>query len=509
MRIFVAGLETETNTFSPFPTKMDDYHITRVEDLDDQMEPLASMPPFLQWIERAKAIGSDLVFSVYGWAQPAGPTERSAYESFRDKILSDLEGAGEIDIVLLFLHGAMIAEGCEDCEADLMSRIRQKAGPQVVIAAELDLHAQLSSAMLDVADILVAYKEYPHIDVAARGEELFELAVKTWKGEIHPAMAMVDCNMLGLFPTTASPLREFVDAMTDAESRPGILSLSFIHGFTYGDVSFAGSKVLAITDGDNQLAADVASEFADRVYTFRHSIAVQPLTLDEALQEACAFISDSDRNSGCPVVVADQSDNAGCGAPADSTFALHWLLENGIENAAIAIFYDPNVVKQAIQAGEGSKVLCNLGGHHGAVSGQTLTAEFEVIKIVKDYHHQFPQVNSEPQLMPLGNTVSLRFEGVELVVSSRRCQCFCPSIFDDLGIKALEKDLLIPKSGQHFYNAFYPIASQIIYMAASGAVPPDITRVPFKKMPMLNKFPWVDDPRSTHGTTVYVKECRR
>ena len=147
---------------------------------------------------------------------PQPPTEQSAYEVIRDHILSDLESAGDIDIVLLFLHGAMVSEQCEDCEADLMSLIRERVGPSTVIAAELDLHAQLSSAMVDMADLLIAYKEYPHIDVAARGEELFDLAVKTWRGEIKPAMAYVDCNMVGIYPTTSSPLREFVD-LTDRD----------------------------------------------------------------------------------------------------------------------------------------------------------------------------------------------------------------------------------------------------------------------------------------------------
>lgn len=500
MRIFVAGLETETNTFSPIPTRLEDYHLTYRQDLDDQLEPLASTPPFEQWVTKAKDAGAELIFSLYGWAQPAAPTEQSAYEVIRDNILSDLESAGDIDIVLLFLHGAMVSEQCEDCEADLMSLIRDRSGPNTVIAAELDLHAQLSPAMVDIADLLITYKEYPHIDVAARGEELFDLAVKTWRGEIKPAMAYADCNMMGIYPTTSSPLREFVDSLTETEQLPLVLSVSFIHSFTYGDLPNAGAKVLAVTDNDAQLAVEVASTLSEKVYKLRKEIVVHSLPLEDAFKKALSAKSQR------PIVLADQSDNAGGGAPADSTFALQWLLDHNIRNVAIAIFFDPAVVLQAIRVGEGGTLRCSLGGHHGKVSGEPVTDDFTVIAIRKSYQHQFPQEDAGPQWMPIGDTVSLSCHGIELVVSSARCQCFCPSIFHDLGINLLEKDVLVVKSTQHFYNAFAPIASQIIYMSAAGAVPPDVTHIDYKKMATHNKFPWVEDPRSAEPVNVYIKE---
>lgn len=487
MKIFAGGIATESNTFCPVPTSLDDFLVQRGTDASEGRQH-HSLDLGEIWGQQAKARGDELVFSLMAFAQPAGTTVKSAYESLRDEMLEDLRAAMPVDIVLLMLHGAMVAQGYDDCEEDIIRRVRAVVGPQVVIGVELDLHCHLSPAKIAGADIVITYKEYPHVDVNARAHELFDLAVRTRLGQIRPTMAIFDCRMLGLYPTSREPLRGFVEAMRQQERQPGVLSVSFAHGFQFADVPHIGAKVLVVTDNDHELAQQIARDFGLRVHELRGQIGFESLSLsvDQALSRALA-------SRKTPVVVADQSDNTGGGAPGDSTFALRWLLDHEAQDVAIAIIYDPEVVRIARKAGKGAILPVRLGGKMGPFSGDPVDLEVEVLAAIESYMHAFPQQDGAPWLFRAGDVVALRCGSIDLVVSSERCQCFTPAIFSDLGIDPRRKRLLIPKSVQHFYAAFAPIAGEVIYMAAPGAVAPDPRLIPYRRADTRNMYPWTQD----------------
>jgi microcystin degradation protein MlrC len=495
MKIFAAGIATETNTFSEMPTNLEDFLIERSGIVLNEISAQAGLDPCAVWCQCAATRGYHFKFSLMASAQPAGLTSQSAYESLRDEILQDLRATLPVDIVLLNLHGAMVAQGYDDCEEDLIGRVRGIVGPGVVIGIELDLHCHLSESMISPADIVITYKEYPHIDINVRAKELFELVVATKSGAIRPTTALFDCQMVGLYPTSPQPLRDFVDAMLQAENRSGVLSISFGHGFQYADVPHVGAKVLVITDNDQALARKVAREFGLRAYALRREIALdaKSLSMERALSRALA-------SSKTPVVVADQSDNPGGGAPGDSTFALRWLLDHEASDVGMAIFYDPEVVAIAKKAGKSAMVSIKLGGKLGRFSGDPVDIEATVISILEDYMHVFPLQSGEKDLNPLGSVVALRCGSIDIVASSKRCQCFSPSIFNDLGIDPTRKRLLVAKSAQHFYGAFAPIAAEILYMAAPGALPTDPRLIPHRRLNTQRLFPWKEDPLATGST---------
>jgi microcystin degradation protein MlrC len=489
MKIFAGGIATETNTFSPVPTSLEDFQIQRGRDVLRGRIDYPALNLEELWGTSARAQGADFVFSLMAWATPSGTTLRSAYETLRDELLTDLEAALPVDIVLLHLHGAMVAQGYDDCEEDIIRRVRDVVGASAIIGVELDLHCHLSESMLEKADIVIVYKEYPHVDIADRARELFELALKAQRRAIRPTMALFDCRMIGLYPTTREPLRNLVDAMTEAERRPGVLSVSFGHGFQFGDVPHMGAKVLVVADDDAALAARVAREFGERVHALRDRIGFERLSLP--LEPALIRAIESTRR---PVIVADQSDNAGGGAPADSTYALRWLLDHGVRELGMAIHYDPEVVKLARKAGIGATLPVRVGGKMGPFSGDPVDLEVRVLGIRERYEHAFPQTSGDPWYFPAGDVVALRHEAVDLIVSSERCQCFSPEIFTDFGIDPRAKHLLVVKSVQHFYSAFAPIAGEVIYMAARGAVNPDPKQVPYTRFDPRHTYPWVENP---------------
>jgi microcystin degradation protein MlrC len=489
MKIFAGGIATETNTFSPIPTSREDFLVQRGKDVLEGRLDHPSLDLSAVWGQQAKARGAAFVFSLMAWAAPAGITVRSTYESLRDELLDDLHAALPVDVVLLSLHGAMLAQGYDDCEEDIIRRVRDIAGAEAAIGVALDLHCHLSQSMIAPADIVVTFKEYPHVDINDRAREIFDLTVATKLGRIRPTSALFDCQMIGLYPTTRQPLRGLVDAMIEAERRNGVLSLSFGHGFQFADVPHVGAKVLAVTDNDPALAQRVAREFGLRIYERRREIGFESLSLplEQALSKALA----SDKT---PVVVADQSDNTGGGAPGDATFALRWLLDHEAKDVAIALLYDPEVVRIAKKAGQGATLPLRLGGKFGPSSGTPVDLEVTVLAMRDDYQHVFPQQSGDPWWARSGDTVALRCGSLDVVVSSDRCQCFSPSVFSDFGIDPLSKRILVVKSIQHFYRGFAPIASEVIYMAAPGAVAPDPRQTVYRRVDTTRLYPWSEDP---------------
>jgi microcystin degradation protein MlrC len=489
MKIFAGGIATETNTFAPLPTGLADFQVQRGRDARAGRVEYPSLNLLDVWGKQAQARGVEFAFGLNAWAEPSGITVRSAYESLRDELLGELRAAMPVDVVLLMLHGAMVADGYEDCEEDLIRRVRQIVGAQAVIGAELDLHCHLTESMLALADIVITYKEYPHTDINERACELFELGIAAKLGTIRPTMALFDCRMAGLYPTSCAPLRAFVDRMQAAEGRDGILSISFAHSFPFADLPKMGAKLLVVADGDIALARRTAERFGREVYELRRQIGFDSISvpIEEALPRAL-------RSKRTPVVVADQSDNVGAGAPGDATHALRWLLEHRAENVATAIVYDPEVVRIATKAGPGATLPVRLGGKLGASSGDPLDIEVSVLSVRSNYMHARPQQSGPPLLSPLGNVAALRCGGIDIVVSSKRCQCYCPSIFSDLGIDPRRKQVLIPKSTQHFQFAFAPLAGELIYMVGPGAVAPDPRRIRFRRLDITGLYPWNDDP---------------
>ena len=479
MRIFVSGIVTETNTFSPMPTGLSEFEVVR--DPKDLREHSATEMLY----RRTRELGGEFIFSLSAFAQPAGVTVRSVYEGLRDEMLDTLKAALPVDIVILPLHGAMVADGYDDCEADMAARVREIVGPEVVVGVELDLHCHLGQRLLDVADLIVIYKEYPHTDMAVRASELFDLAVATARGEIAPKMALFDCRMLGMYLTPFEPMRSFVDEMIAAEGRDRVLSLSLAHCFPWGDVPDCGTRMLAVTDGDPDHAERVAERFGRKFFELRHQVSLAPLSLDQALDKAL----ESDRG---PVVLADQADNPGGGAPSDSTFVLRRLLERGVQDAAIAMFWDPVVVRLAHSAGPGANLKVRLGGKMGPMSGDPLDLEVTVTGVIENMTQAWPQ-EEHALIQQCGDAAALNCQGIDIIVNSRRSQVFSPDVFTNFGIDAATKRLLVVKSTQHFYAGFAPIAAEILYMAAPGAVAPIMTDIPYTRVDR-NKFPWVDDP---------------
>lgn len=486
MKFFTASLATETNTFSPMPTSKKSFAITRKGDY-------STHPPYKDSVvalfrKLANERGWDVVESIVAGAEPAGKTLKLAYEEYRDEMLADLKAALPVDAVLLDLHGAMVADGYDDCEGDMIERARQIVGPDVPIGVELDLHCHFSETMVKNANVIITYKEYPHTDYADRAIELFNLIADTVQGKIHPTMGVFDCKMIGLFYPTAEPMKSYVARMKALEGKDGVLSVSLAHCFPWGDVPELGAKTLVVTDNNEQQATELAEKLGRELYAMRKTVYPRYLGIDAALDEALAV-------EQSPVVLADVSDNSGGGAPGDSTFVLRRMLERKIENAALGCIWDPVAVSVALDAGVGARLDMRIGGKMGPMSGDPLDLNVTVVGIKLDAVQYFgPEATKQDSL--LGHSVGVRVNDIEIVLISNRTQTFSPEVFTNVGINPKAKRLVVVKSTQHFYDRFAPIASQVIYISGPGAVQPDFKNIPYQ-FANRNQYPIVEDPLGT------------
>ncbi len=485
MRIFAGGLATETNTFAPWPTgergfsESGPFHgDVTTRGKDDEMGVLANV-----WKTLARADGHEFVESVFAHAQPSGPTLQSVYLGFRDEILRDLKNKGPFDVVILTLHGAMVATECDDCEGDILSAIRAIVGPKAMIGAELDPHCHLTPAMIEAANAIVIMKEYPHTDYVARGRELFKILTDGAAGRARPVSHVFYCRMVGFYPTTGEPMKSLVAKMKDAEQhRAGILSVSFAHGFPWGDTPETGSKVLVIADGDAGLAQQMATEIGHAVYRARYELLPKFPDMRTAIGDARA-------RQGL-VVLADTADNAGGGAPSDNVSLLREMLEAGVKDAAFGGVWDPMTVETAAEAGVGARISLRIGGKSGPASGAPLDL-VATIKAVKDAHDQQGLGQSR---VSLGRSALIEAEGIEILLMSRRTQIFSPDAFTGMGVDLSKKKVVALKSSWHFQAAFSRISNNLIAVATPGAIQMNFADIDYRKKRDLEYFPRVADP---------------
>lgn len=456
MRVFTGSIATETNSFAPIPTGRAAFAEFYYPGGSQTARPGPFGSPLLLVREQCAALGWELVEGLVTFAQPGGLVDRKVYEGLRDQLLGDLRAAGPVDIVFLVLHGAMVADGYPDCEGDILRRVRAITGPDTIIGVELDPHCHLTDAMMQAADLLVCFKEYPHTDIPDRAAELWQLCVAASQKRCRPIMRQFDCRMLNLYYTSLPDMAGFVTRMKQVEKRPGILSVSLVHGFPWADVPDASSKVLVITDDNPDLADAVAEQLGHALIDMRDR--TMGIVLD-CQQAANAVLAGAAR----PVVLADGADNPGIGAPGDSTYLIHACLQAGITGLAVAFLWDAAAVQAAMAAGVGAETTLHIGGKACALSGPPLEMRVRVDRIVENAIYGF-----ELGQMPLGDVAVVSGQGITFVLTSLRSQCFSPNAFSDFGVDLDRHPVLLVKSTQHFRAWFAPIAGTILSVAAPG-----------------------------------------
>jgi microcystin degradation protein MlrC len=482
MRIAAGGILHETSTCVDTPTTMGQFEFDRgVIRGADMLERFRGTNVCTGgFIEGAQNYNFDLVPLLRASAFPNGLIVREVYESLKRELLERLQEAertgGPVDGVLLDLHGAMVVDGIDDGDGDLIEAFRDYLGPDRPIVVTQDLHGNHTRARVAAADALVGFDTFPHIDMAERGVEAAEIIARTIRGEIRPRMAIHQLPLFWSTPcqvTRHPPMDEVLSRVHEMERRPGIICVTIATGFPWANVPEAGSSVMVVADDDELLAQQAADELGHWIWECRDRWYAPPLSVRSALQRG--------NEVGLhPIILADHADNTGGGSPGDSTEVLRTFLELELRDALLLYLVDYDVAKQSHEAGVGSHIAVSLGGKSAPVQGPPVEAEVEVIAI-SDGAFAYDGPMFAGLTGSMGTSAWLRIDGVNIVVVTAREQPFDMAFARSLGIDCAKMKYIALKSAAHFRAAFEPIAGSIHNIDAAGIHTHDFSQLPLSK----------------------------
>ena len=483
-RVLSAEFSHETNTFSQIPTDF-----ARFESQDcflDADSAIAargnSNTELAGFLDAARTHGWQLQHVLSAIAQPAGRLTTDAFERLAGAIVAAAErAAGQLDGVALGLHGAMVAEGYDDGEGELLARLRQVLGPQVPIAVTLDLHANVTRAMCEHANIIVSYRTYPHVDMRETAVRAGAILHRAMAGEIRPVTLRAHLPMIDETNGGRTDVGDMLPRLARArayESEPDVFAVSINAGFSRADITEIGPTVLVTAQGDMARHAAFAQELADDIWERRHNLINRFMSVQEAAAECLAHEGD-----GRPIVVADYSDNPGGGAYGDATALLGALLDAGVKRACFGPIVDPQTV-QALQATPlGTVVSVQLGGKTDASLGGGPLALQGSLEHKSDGRYFADGPMNGGQHRSWGPTVVLRVQDIDILVVSLAAQILDLAQFTAFGIDPRSKKVVALKSMQHFRAAFEPIASKVIVCDSGALCTPDPSRLRFVRVP--------------------------
>jgi len=484
-RIAVGGFQHETNTFAPLPTPYANF-VTGGSwpPLTEGAAILETFPglnlPISGFIDADS--GFDLVPLVWAATEPNGFVTADAFDRISDTLISRLLDAGPVDALYLDLHGAMVPEGFDDGEAELLNRIRSAVGPDLPIAVSLDLHGNTSRTFFELASVVTIYRTYPHIDMAETGARAASL-LKTrldHGAPLHSAWRQLDYIIpIVAQPTMRQPGGRLYGMLPGLEG-DGVASVDFAFGFPPADIPDVGATVFAY--GTDQAAVDAAADamlsaLRDAEDQFR-----DPMTeAGETVRRAMAIAAEADK----PVIIADPQDNPGAGAPGDSTGLLQALIEAKAQNACIGMIWDPDAAAAAHAAGVGAEIDVEIGGQFPESGGPAVACRVRV-EALSDGNFTFTGPMFGGLKGALGPMAALRVIdpacGLEIAVGTRRCQNLDQAIFRAVGIEPEEKAIVAVKSAIHFMADYEPISADVLFAEAPGANPCRIERIPYTRL---------------------------
>ena len=474
MRIATGCIGHETNTFSPVPTTIDSFSRMVGDGIRKNFGNTRTITGGI--IDAADELKIEVVPLLWSFATPSRKVEQDAYDTLKSEFLDLLSSAGEIDGVVLDLHGAMVTEEIEDAEADLISSVREIVGSRPIVVT-FDLHANITPDSVKYPDVIIGFDTYPHIDTYERGVEAVEVIYKTVRGEIKPTMAYRQLPLLTSPPaqcTMRPPASDLVKKLHQLESENGVITATLSMGFPFADIHDAGVSVLVTTDGNREFAEQKVGEFAQHIWSIREDFHTNLVSIEEALEHA-------NQTEGKPIVLAEGADNPGGGGPCDGTFILRAFVEADVQDAVVAIIADSESVAQAIEAGVGNRVTLNVGGKTDDMHGEPVTLD-AYVKTISDgvYVRKGPMARGATDRM--GRTAVIKTGGVEVILTEGRSQPLDAEVLRSVGIEPRDRKLIALKSAVHFRADYTPIAHEIVEVDTPGVHSPNLTNFRYENL---------------------------
>ena len=484
MRIVIAQMSHETNTFSPVITDLARFSGGRERPLqdDDAINIYRNTASCIGgYLAVAEELDVDIHIPIAAGAAPSGPVEDDAYEYIATQILG---AVSRCDVLMLDLHGAMVTRSHDDGEGELLRRIRAIA-PDLPIAVSLDMHANIFPDMVDLATVVTGYHTYPHVDMFETAERAARVLIATVENQVDPTLAWGNNPMLPHVMrqgTDDFPNRELQLRAQEME-KEGALAVSLFTGFPHADIPQAGLSVVVATDNDMELAERLRDELLESAWNERSAFVykVEPLDLSVAKAKQLG----STQQAKGPVVLLDHYDNTASGGTMDTTDVLKEVLRQELDDVAVCAIYDPEAVNAMIDAGIGNTMTLSLGGKLPMPALSRISQPVEVqgrVRLISDGLFPTTIAMGRGLTTNMGKTAVLSTGSVDIMVVSRHFEPVDPGCFRCVGIEPTTRRFLLLKSRIHYRVGFRDIAREVVECAGLGVCTSDYSEIHFERV---------------------------
>jgi microcystin degradation protein MlrC len=478
MKILIARMNHETNTFSPVPTPLAAFNPSYGDDA--YRENLGMRTGMAAFIDAARRIGATTVTPVSAMAYPSGPVHAAAYDALCDRIVSAVPGC---DAILLDLHGAMVAENSADGEGDLLSRVRA-AAPGVPIGVALDLHGNITQRIVDSADVIVGFKTYPHVDMYETGEHAARLLLEMCEGRKRYTVRWRRLPLMShtmRSTTLGGPMLRAVDAARAAE-RDGVPAATVFAGFSLADIEAPCMSVVVTgraTDEGAAQAQSTADRIADQIWSERAEFVYESEPLAQSLARALALAGKATR----PVLLLDHGDNCMSGGTCDTMDVLEAALAQGLRDIAVGPICDPQAVDEMVRAGLGARCevalgnkvpLTRLGLHKKPLVVQG------TVRAISDGRYTVTGPIYTGANCDMGRTVLLDTGAARIVVCERTHEPWDVGVFACVGVDPAAHRFLLLKSRMYCRPVFVPMSDALVECDGQGVTSSDYSLFPFE-----------------------------
>lgn len=472
IRVALCGLWHETNTFAALPTTQDQFHFLEGDDLTSTLRGTRTpIGGFLNW---AAHEGVEVIPTVFAWALPSGTVEAAVHQHLVGRLVDGTIQA-QPDAVLLDVHGAMVAEGCDDVEGDLVRRLRS-ALPGTPLGAVLDFHANTTTAFIDVIDVMSGYDTYPHADPYDRGLEVAGLLMRVLRRDLRPMRSLVQPPLL--IPPQAQatgdlPMRGVMGRAHDVERDPRVITVTVAAGFPYADVPSAGMSVTVTTHEDADLARELAEHLARAAWDARARFQVTQMDPEAAVARALQYADG-------PVILVDSADNIGGGSPGDGTALLAALLDARARGAVVEIV-DAGAVARAREIGEGGVLATEVGGKTDRWHGVPVPVRAKIVRLLRsDFTYKGSYMTG--RRVESGWAVLLDADGIHLVLRERKVMPFDQEALKVLGLEPARCRIIVVKSAIAWRAAYGALARAVIEVDTPGVCTANLKTLPYRRV---------------------------
>lgn len=472
--IGVAGISHESNSFNIKKTDLEDFNVIIGESQAERSKRFfagsTSKTTSAGYMAGAKEFGLELYPTLVTGATPRGPVTDRAFNIMMNEIISGLKAGPKLQGILLNLHGAMVVESYPSGDEEIVRRVRDAFGKAMPIVVTHDFHANITPKMVELCDVLITFKENPHLDTYDRGFQAADIMAKIVSGKVKPVQSIVKAPMIyniAFQNTYSAPLLPITTESKKLEKQPGILAVSVSGGYQYADVPSMGPSVVVVTDNNKALADQEANRLSKMLWDTRESTKINNPKPAEAVKMAI-------EHDGRPVILIDMGDNIGGGSTGDSSFMLEELIKQNAKGWAMVI-YDPEAFKIAENAGVGKAFDFAVGGKMDNMHGKPVRVNGEVRSLHVGRYLETEIRHGGGRYWNMGNTAVIQVEGSTLdepnllLITTKPASPNSAHIFISNGVYVERQKILVVKGAIAPRAAYEPFASKLISVDSPGA----------------------------------------